>query len=73
MNQTIHVLHKLQEQCSQSLYSNPSYMKAKLYKCSNLNEQLDPILQERVAIEFDKLVLSVKKECLYKKPIDNSA
>ena len=52
------------------LNSNPSYMKAKLYKCSNLNEQLDYILLERDAIEFDKLVLSAKKECQNKKPID---
>ena len=52
------------------LNSNLSYMKTKLYKCSNLNEQLDYILLERDAIEFDKLVLSAKKECQNKKPID---
>ena len=52
------------------LNSNSNYMKAKLYKCSNLNEQLDYILLESDAIEFDKMVLSAKKECQNKKPVD---
>jgi len=52
------------------LDSNLNYSQAKLYKCLNLNEQLDYILLESDAIEFDKLVFSAKKECQNKKPID---
>ena len=52
------------------LDSNLKYSQAKLYKCLNLNEQLDYILLESDAIEFDRLVFSAKKECQNKKPID---
>ena len=52
------------------LYSNAGYKKTKLYKCSNLNNEIDFILLESDAIEFDKLMHSAKTKCQNSKPID---
>jgi len=52
------------------LHSNPGYIKQNLYKCSNLNNQIDFILLESDAIEFDKLIYSAKNKCQNSKPID---
>ena len=53
-----------------SLKSNDGYIPIKVFKCENLNNQIDYILLERDAIEFDKLVYAAKEECQNKKPID---
>ena len=50
--------------------SNSGYISLNLFKCNNLNNQIDYILLESDAIEFDKLVLSAKNECINNKPID---
>ena len=52
------------------LYSNSGYKKTKLYKCNNLNNEIDFILLESDAIEFDKLMYSAKTTCQNNKPID---
>ena len=52
------------------LHSNPGYITQNLYKCSNLNNQIDFILLESDAIEFDKLIYSAKNKCQNNKPID---
>ena len=52
------------------LKSNNGYIPIKIFKCENLNSQLDFILLERDAIEFDQLVHDAKEECKNKKPID---
>ena len=53
-----------------NLKSNNGYIPIKVFKCENLNNQIDYILLERDAIEFDKLVYAAKEECQNKKPID---
>ncbi|MDA9800983.1 sel1 repeat family protein [Candidatus Pseudothioglobus singularis] len=53
-----------------NLKSNNGYISIKVFKCENLNNQIDYILLERDAIEFDKLVYAAKEECQNKKPID---
>jgi hypothetical protein len=53
-----------------NLKSNNGYTPIKVFKCENLNNQIDYILLERDAIEFDKLVYAAKEECQNKKPID---
>ena len=52
------------------LISNDGYIPIKIFKCENLNSQLDYILLERDAIEFDKLLYAAKEECQNNKPID---
>jgi hypothetical protein len=52
------------------LKSNSGYISLNLFKCDNLNNQIDYILLESDAIEFDKLIFTAKKECQNKKPID---
>jgi TPR repeat protein len=52
------------------LHSNPGYINQNLYKCNNLNNQIDFILLESDAIEFDKLIYSAKNKCQNNKPID---
>ena len=52
------------------LMSNDGYIPIKIFKCENLNSQLDYILLERDAIEFYQLVYAAKEECQNKKPID---
>ena len=52
------------------LLANPSYENQNLYKCNNLNNQIDFILLESDAIEFDKLIYSSKNKCQNSKPID---
>ena len=52
------------------LNSNSGYKKTKLYKCNNLNNEIDFILLESDAIEFDKLMYSAKTTCQNSKPID---
>ena len=52
------------------LISNDGYIPIKIFKCENLNSQLDYILLESDAIEFDQLVYAAKEECQNKKPID---
>ena len=49
---------------------NNNYISLNLFKCNNLNNQIDYILLESDAIEFDKLIFTAKKECQNKKPID---
>ena len=44
------------------LHSNPGYINQNLYKCNNLNNQIDFILLESDAIEFDKLIYSAKNK-----------
>ena len=52
------------------LMSNDGYIPIKIFKCENLNSQLDYILLERDAIEFDQLLYAAKEECQNNKPID---
>ena len=52
------------------LLSNPRYTNFELFQCNNLNNQIDFILLESDAIEFDKLIYSAKNTCQNKKPID---
>ena len=52
------------------LKSNSGYKSLNLFKCDNLNNQIDYILLESDAIEFDKLVFTSKEECQNKRPID---
>ena len=52
------------------LKSNEHYSHTKLFQCNNLNNQIDFILLESDAIEFDKLIYSAKNKCLNNKPID---
>jgi hypothetical protein len=52
------------------LESNPLYISLNLFKCNNLNNQIDYILLESDAIEFDKLIYSAKNKCQNNKPID---
>ena len=52
------------------LLSNPRYTFLELFQCNNLNNQIDFILLESDAIEFDKLIYSAKNTCQNNKPID---
>ena len=52
------------------LESNPRYTNFELFQCNNLNNQIDFILLESDAIEFDKLIYSAKNKCQNNKPID---
>ncbi len=47
-----------------------NYTNMKLLQCNNLNNQIDFILLESDAIEFDKLIYSAKNKCQNNKPID---